>query len=444
MHLQSIAQQARGYPAMVFNTGFHLIDREFLREASHQTQKSSAPGMDHVTAQPYAERLDENLQDLHERLRDHRYVAPPVERVWIEKDKGKQRPLGKPCCEDKIVQRAVVMILEAIFAQDFHAFSQGFRKGHSPHQALHALREQCRTLHINWRVDAEVSGVFDTLDWSPRRECIPQRVSDGGILRRIGTWLHAGVLEAGALRHPDKGTPQGGVVSPMVANVFLHHVLDEWFVKDVLPRRQGHCFLRRCADDCIIGGEREADARRIMDVLPQRFTRFRLTMHPEKTALMAFQRPPSRDRAAGGTGTFDVLGFTHYWAKTRQGYWVIKRKTVGKRLRRFMKESWAWCREHRHAPLQEQHRTLCAKLRGYYQYYGIRGHCKRLEVVFEPLERAWHYWLSTRSHKGHRNWQQFEGFVRQKLPLPKPRILHNIEQGQGQQSDAPNGVSPVW
>ena len=176
----------------------------------------------------------------------------------------------------------------------------------------------------------------------------------------------------------------------------------------------------------IIGCEREADARRIMEVLPKRFTRFRLTIHPEKTALIAFKRPPSRNQSAGGTGTFDFLGFTHYWAKTRQGYWVIKRKTVGKRLRRFMKESWTWCRENRHAPLQEQYRTLGAKLRGYYQYYGIRGNFKMLEVVFEHTERAWHYWLSTRSHTGHINWQKFEGVLRQQMPLPKPRILHNI------------------
>jgi hypothetical protein len=198
------------------------------------------------------------------------------------------------------------------------------------------------------------------------------------------------VLEAGALMHPDKGTPQGGVVSPMFANVFLHHVLDEWFVKDVQPRMQGHCFLTRFADDLIIGCEREADAHRIMAVLPKRFTRFRLTIHPEKTALIAFTRPLSRDQTAGGTGTCDFLGFTHYWGKARQGYWVIKRKTIGKRLRRLMKASWAWCRDNRHAPLHEQYRTLCAKLRGYYQSYGIRGNFKMLEVVFEHTERAWH------------------------------------------------------
>ncbi len=434
MPLQSIAQQAQRYPEMVFNNVLHLIDQDFLLEAYRLTRKHSAPGGDQVTATPYAEHLDDNLRDLHERLRDHRYVAPPVERVWIEKDDGKKRPIGKPGFEDKSVQRAVVMIREAIFEPDFHAFSHGFRKGHSPHHALHELREQCRTLPINWIVEADVSGCFDNLDWSHLREFIQQRVSDGGIRRLIGKWLHAGVLEAGALMHPDKGTPQGGVISPMLANVFLHHVLDAWFVKDVHPRMQGRGCLSRCADDCIIGGECEADARRIMDVLPKRFTRFRLTIHPEKTALIACKRPPSRNHSAGGTGTFALLGLTHYWGKTRQGDWVIKRKTVGKRLRRFMQESGTGCRENRPAPLQEQYRTLCSKLRGYSQSYGIRGNCKMLEVVCEHTERAWHDWLSTRSHTGHRNWQKFAGFLRRKLPLPKPRILHNISQGQGQQS----------
>ena len=266
----------------------------------------------------------------------------------------KKRPIGKPCFEDKIVQRAVVMILEAIVEQDFHPFSHGFRKGHSPHHALHELRKQCRTLHINWIVDADVSRYFDNLDWGFLREFIQQRVKDGGILRLIGKWLHAGVLEAGALTHPDKGTPQGGVAPPLLANVFLHQVLDEWFVKDVQPRMQNRRFVTRFADDFIISCKLEADARRVMAVLPKRFHRFKLTIHPEKTALIAFNKPLRREHSARGTGTFDFLGFTHYWAKTRRGYWVIKRKTVGKRLRRFMQGIWTWCRTNRHAPLTEQ------------------------------------------------------------------------------------------
>ncbi len=429
MKLQSIAQQAHRYPEMVCNNVFHVIDRDFLLEASRLTRKTSAPGVDKVTATQYAENLDDNLRDLHERLRDNRSIAPPVERVWIEKEDGKKRPRGKPCFEDTIVQRAVVRILEAIFTEDLYEFSHGFLKGHSPHHALHDLRERCRTLHITWRVDADVRGFFDNLDWGFLRECIPQRVNEGGILRLIGTWRNAGVLEAGTLTHPAKGTPQGGVVSPMLANIFLHHVLDDWFVKDVKSGMKGRCLLIRFADDFIIGCELEADARRVMEVLPKRFNRFSLTIHPEKTVLIAFKRPSSRAQSAQGTGTFDFLGFTHYWAKTRRGYWVIKRKTIRKRLRRFMKEIWIWCRENRHTPLKEQYRTLCAKLRGYYQYYGIRGNFKMLEVVFEHTERAWQYWLSRRSHKGRINWQKFDETLRHKQPLPKPRIIHSIYSG---------------
>jgi len=426
MKLQKIAEQAQRYPEMVFNNVFHLIDRDFLLEAYRRTRKDSAPGVDQVTAKQYAEHLEENLRDLHERLRDNRYVAPPVVRVWIEKEEGKKRPISKPCFEDKVVQRAVVMILEAIFDPNFHAFSHGFRKGHSPHQALDELREQCTKLHIQWIVDADVSGFFDTIDRSCLREMLKRRVNDGGILRLIGKWLNAGVLEAGEVTYPDQGTPQGGVASPLLANVFLHHVLDEWFVQVVQPRMKGQCFLSRFADDFIIGCESKADAQRVMAVLPKRFGRFHLTIHPEKTALIAFNKPLRREHSARGKGTFDFLGFTHYWAKTSRGYWVIKRKTVGKRLRRFMKGIWTWCRTNRHEPLTEQYRTLCAKLRGYYQYHGIRGNIKALAAVFEHTRRAWRYWLSRRSHKGHLTWHTYEASVRHKLPLPKPRIMHNI------------------
>ena len=284
-------------------------------------------------------------------------MAPPVERVWIEKDDGTQRPIGKPCGEATSVQRAVGMILEAICAPDFHALSHGCRKGHRPHQALPELRAQWRTLDSNGRVDAEVSGLFDTLDGSHLRAFIQPRVKDGSILRLIGKGRHAGVLEAGALVHPDTGTPPGGGVAPMLAQGFVPHVRDAGCVKDVQPRMQGRCFLPRFAEDCILGCALAAAARRVREVVPKRCARCRRTMHPEQTALMAFKRPPSRDQSARGTGTCDFLGFTPSWGKTRQGYWVRKRKTSGKRLRRCMQASWAWGRAHRHAPLPEQHRT---------------------------------------------------------------------------------------
>lgn len=421
--LRRIAEQAERYPDTVFNNLYHLMDYDFLLEAYRRTRKDSAPGVDGVTAQEYAENLELNLRDLHDRLCNNRYVAPPVERVWIEKDGGEQRPIGKPGFEDKIVQRAVAMILAAIYGHDFYDFSHGFREGHSQHQALRELREQCIRLNINWILDADVSGFFDNLSHSHMREFIKLRVNDGGIIRLIGKWLNAGVVEGGNLTYPEKGTPQGGVISPMLANVFLHHVLDDWFVTEVLPRMKGRCFLIRYADDFIIGFELEEDARRVKNVLAKRFKRFELTIHPDKTKLVQFSRPSMK--MAGGSETFDFLGFTHYWVKSRRGNWIIKRKTMGKRLRRFIKTIWEWCRANRHEPLKEQYNALCIKLRGYYQYYGIRCNYKALEKVYEEAQYTWRYWLSRRSHKGNINWMKFAKLIVDKLPLVRPRIIHN-------------------
>jgi group II intron reverse transcriptase/maturase len=410
---------------MVFTTLAHLIDVDLLREAFHRTRKDAAPGIDGVTAATYAEHLEANLTDLYERLRSGRYTAPPVKRTWLDKEDGSQRPIGMPTFEDKIVQRAVTMLLGAVYEQAFHDFSHGFREGHSPHQALHELREQCRELNIGWIVDADVSGFFDNLDHGLLRDVIRQRVNDGGILRLIGKWLHAGVLEGEQVTYPEKGTPQGGVISPMLANIFLHAVLDAWYERDVKPRMKGRTFLIRFADDFVIGCEREEDARRIMAVLPKRFARFGLTIHPTKTVLVSFRKPDSRKEADTGNGTFEFLGFTHYWTRSRRGYWVIKRKTSGKRLRRAQKALWQWCRSYRHTSLPEQYRQLCQKLRGHYQYYGIRGNYRRLDTLCKYAAKAWRYWLSRRSHKSAIPWEKFDR-LHDRFPLPAPRIVHAI------------------
>ena len=422
---QRIAQQAIQYPAMVFTTLAHLMDVDWLREAYRRTRKDAAPGIDGVTAADYAEHLEANLTDLYERLRSGRYTAPPVKRTWLDKEDGSQRPIGMPAFEDKIVQRAVTMLLGAVYEQDFHDFSHGFREGHSPHQALQELREQCMELNIGWIVDADVSGFFDSLDHDLLREVIRKRVNDRGILRLIGKWLHAGVLDGEQLTYPEQGTPQGGVCSPMLANIFLHEVLDEWYERDVRPRMRGRTFLTRFADDFVIGCEREDDARRIMAALPRRFARFGLTIHPTKTVLVSFRKPGFHAESDTGNGTFEFLGFTQYWTKSRRGYWVIKRKTASKRLRRTMRALWQWCRDQRHAPLQAQYRTLCQKLRGHYQYYGIRGNYPRLERLYEHAEHAWRYWLSRRSHKSAIPWEAFDR-LHGRFPLPAPRILHAL------------------
>jgi hypothetical protein len=256
-------------------------------------------------------------------------------------------------------------------------------------------------------------------------EVLRQRVNDGAILRLIRKWLRAGVLEGETLSYPERGSPQGGVVSPMLANTFLDHVLDDWFEQEVKPRMKGRCFLLRFADDFVIGCEREDDARRILVVLPKRFARFQLTIHPQKTRLVRFQPPRQEDAGERGDGTFDFLGLTHYWAKSRRGYWVIKRRTAKKRLRRAMRAVWHWCRTHRHDPLRDQYRVLCQKLRGHYQYYGIRGNYRKLEALYRCVERAWRYWLSRRGGPRTLRWETFAS-LRAVLALPLPRIVHNI------------------
>jgi len=421
---QEIAGQAIEYPEMVFTVLVHRIDVEWLREAYRQTNKGSAAGIDGITSGEYGTNLEENLRGLHERLASGQYQTPPVERVWLEKEDGRKRPIGKPTFEDKIVQRAVVMLLEPIYEQEFYDFSHGFRVGHSAHQALHQLREACRQGNINWIVDADVSGFFDELRHDVLRGFIKQRVNDGGVLRLIGKWLKAGVMEAGSITYAEKGSPQGGVISPLLANIYLHYVLDEWYEQEVKPRLKGRSFLIRYADDFVIGCELESDARRILAVLPRRFNRYGLTIHSEKTKLVRFGEPP-KGQGGGKPETFDFLGFTHYWAKTRRGNWVIKRKTARKRQRRSIKSLWQWCKKNRHLSLREQYRVLCQKLNGHYQYYGIVGNYRQMAKLYYRAIQGWRYWLNRRGNQRKVIWGRFEKILTGNA-LPKPRTMHAI------------------
>jgi group II intron reverse transcriptase/maturase len=289
--------------------------------------------------------------------------------------------------------------------------------------ALKEIRKQCRKLNINWILDADVSGFFDNINHSILKDLIKLRVNDGGILKLIGKWLNAGVMDDGKLSHPEDGTPQGGVISPLLANIFLHYVLDDWFVKEVRPRMKGRCFIIRFADDFIIGFELLSDAQRVMKVLPKRFERFGLSLNTEKTKLLPFMKPDRKGKYK--PETFDFLGFTYYWARSIRGFWAIKKKTARKRLSRFMKGLWLWCKENRHKPIKEQHEMLCSKLRGYYQYFGVISNFKALETVYEFAIKAWRYWLSCRSHKGGITWENFKK-LRVSFPFPKPRIIHDV------------------
>jgi group II intron reverse transcriptase/maturase len=422
--LQRIAEQAKTRPELVFTTLAHLIDVELLREAYQRTRKDSSPGVDGVTAKEYGVNLAANLSKLHERLRTQQYYAPPVKRVYLEKEDGSKRPIGMPAFESKVVERAVAMLLGAVYEQDFYECSYGFRPGRSPHQALTQLRNQCAWGNINWVVDADVSGCFDNIPKGQLLTVIRQRVNDGGILRLIGKWLNAGVLDGEELFYPEKGTPQGSVISPLLANIYLHEVLDKWFEQDAKPRLKGQCFLLRFADDFVIGCELESDARRLMAVLPKRFGRYGLTIHATKTKLVKFGRPKLNDDGQGN-GTFDFLGFTHYWTRGRKGTWVVKRKTAAKRLRRAGKRVWQWCQHHRHAPLREQHKILSSKLRGHYQYYGIRSNYASLRVYYEYVQWAWRSWLHRRGGKKRMTVKRFAQLVAV-FSLPPPRIIHSI------------------
>ncbi len=340
--LRQIAEQAIAHPDRVFTTLIHRMDVDFLREAYHRLRRDGAPGLSGVTVKDYGRELEANLIDLHKRLKEQRYVAPPIKRVWIDKEGGKKRPIGLLEIEDKIVQKAVSMLMGAVYEKDFHPFSYGFREERNAHQALGEIREQCMKHGIGWIYDADIVGFFDNIDRRWLRTFIRQRINDGGLLRLIGKWLNAGVMEGEQITYSDRGTPQGGTISPCLANVFLHHVLDEWFVREVKPRMRGHCFLVRFADDFVIGFQHEDDARQVLEVLPKRFEKYGLEIHPEKSRLLSFGKPASGKEVTRGDNTFDFLGFTHYWARSRNGHWVIKRKTARKKVRKTVQALRTW------------------------------------------------------------------------------------------------------
>ena len=423
---QRIAQLARQSPHMGLTSLNHHLDLGWLYEAYQRTRQDGAPGVDGQTADDYEVNLLGNLRSLLDRSKSGMYRAPPVRRVRIPKGTGSEtRPLGIPTLEDKVLQRAVVMALEPIYEQDFLNCSYGFRPGRSAHQALAALWKQTMDLGGCWLLDVDIRQFFDTLDHAQLRALLRQRVRDGVLLRLIDKWLQAGVLEDGNLMYPAAGTPQGGVISPLLANVYLHYVLDVWFEQEVKPRLKGRAFLVRYADDFVMGFAWEADARRVLAVLPQRFGKYGLTIHPDKTRLVPFVRPASRSSATRTTGapppgSFDFLGFTHCWSRSKKGLWVVKRKTAGSRFRRAIKQITAWCRRNRHLPIGVQFQALERKLRGHFRYYGaVIGNGRSLWCFRERVQEIWRKWLSRRSGKAWLPWARMNALLtRYVLPLP--------------------------
>jgi RNA-directed DNA polymerase len=422
-----IAELAKQMPGVALRTLAHHIDIAWLREAYQRTRKDGATGVDGRTAAEYAAQLEENLESLLDRAKDgDRYRAPPVRRVYIPKGDGlRKRPLGIPTFEDKVLQRAVQMVLEPIYEQEFLDCSYGFRRGRSAHDALLALDAAAMKMRGGWVLEVDVEAFFDSVDHAQLRELIQRMVRDGVVLRLIGKWLKAGVSEDGCVYHPETGTPQGGVISPLLANIYLHEVLDVWFEGEVRPRLRGRAVLVRFADDFVILFEREDDARRVQAVLPKRFGKFGLRLHPDKTRLVRFLRPPltgSRKRFQGPE-TFDFLGFTLYWGRSRKGNGVVKWKTAKSRFSRALRLANAWCRASRHRPLKEQHEILCRKLRGHDSYYGVSGNIRMLDNLRYQVARIWRKWLCRRSRNARGSWEWMQR-VLEVYPLPPPRIVH--------------------
>jgi RNA-directed DNA polymerase len=417
--LQRIAQLAREDPERAFLSLAHHIDIELLREAYRRTRKHGAVGVDGQTAAEYEEELQENLRSLLDRFKSGRYKAPPVRRVHIPKGDGEStRPIGIPAFEDKVLQRAVSMVLEAVYEQDFLDCSYGFRPGRSAHQALEALWHGLMDMGGGWILDVDIKSFFDTIPFLPLRAILDQRVRDGVLRRTIDKWLAAGVMEDGAVSYADAGTPQGGVVSPLLANVYLHEVVDRWFETEVKPWPRGRTFMIRFADDLVVVTASEADANEAKAMLAARLGQYGLSLHPTKTRIVAFHPRSSAPRSAR-PGTFDFLGFTHYWDRSHKGRWAVRRKTAASRFRRTLRRLSDWCRRNRHRPVAWQHDRIVKALRGHYNYFGIIGNRAALERLRNEVRSIWRKWLDRRSQKGRMPWPRFVEFLK-RHPLPMP------------------------
>lgn len=418
---------------MAFTSLAYLMDIDWLQEAYRRTRKDGAVGVDGVTAEEYEQDLEGNLRNLLDRAKSGTYQAPPVRRVHIPKGGSttETRPLGIPTLEDKILQRAVVMLLDPLYEQDFLDCSYGFRRGRSAHDALKAFRDPMMNNHPRggWVLEVDIRKFFDNLDHQHLRQFLRVRVRDGVLLRLIDKWLKAGILEDGSISYPESGSPQGGVISPLISNVFLHYVLDVWFEQEVKPRLRRPAFLVRYADDFVIGFCDQRDAQRVMEVIPKRFGKYGLTVHPTKTKLIRFRQPSRKSKVRDGSddrpGTFDLLGFTHYWGLSFKGqYWVIKLKTARDRFSRAVRRIDHWCRDNRHQSIAEQQHKLSQKLRGHYAYFGVSGNSGALGRFRQEVERRWRKWLNRRNRIRTMKWAKFRDLL-QRYPLAPARAVRS-------------------
>lgn len=422
-----ITELAKEDKGRTFFSLAHFLTVDALQEALESLRKDAKAGVDGVTYAEYDKNAKENISQLQERVKNGQYRAQPLRRIYIAKEDGRQRPISIPSLEDKIVQKAVVELLNSIYEQDFLGCSYGFRPGRSAQDALDEVgRIICRR-PIGYVLEADIRGYFDAIVREKLMEWMGKRVSDGQIRRLIGKWIHVGVIDEGRLRVTETGVGQGQVISPLLANIYLHYVLDDWFETTVKPRLKGEAYEVRFADDFILCFQYREDAEKVLEVLTKRFEKYGLTLHPEKTRLIEFGRQAlTKSEKPGGTKppTFDFLGFTHLCKRSRNGKFTIHLRTMRKRLRRSLTEITAWCREHRHDPVEEQQKVLNSKLRGHYQYYGRPTNYRCIWQFFRGVRKSWQKWLNRRTRGNSLNWDKFGNLLRCH-PLLLPHITRS-------------------
>jgi len=417
-----IAEKVKKCPEEAITNLHQYIDEKLLQESFESLNKQGASGVDKMSWSDYNKQRNERIAELLSSFKSGKYRAPNIRRVYIPKGDGKQRPLGLPTVEDKILQTAVTKVLRPIYEQIFHDTSYGFREGKSQHQAIEKLFEEVSFKGKYYIIDADMKNYFGSINHQCLREFLDQRIKDGVIRKMIDKWLKAGILEDGNVTYPKEGTPQGGTISPLLSNIYLHYVLDEWFIKQIQPLLKAESFMIRFADDFLLGFSRKEDAERVMKVLAKRLGKYGLTLHPEKTKLIELRKGEGEK-----PDTFDFLGFTHYMGKSRKGMKVLKRKTSSKKFRMSIKRLYEWLKENRHRKLKEIIKEVNQKLRGHYGYYGITFNGRKIEAYYYQTQRILHYWLNRRGGKAKWNWEKVKKLTEEWMPLIKPRIYHSYQ-----------------
>lgn len=420
-----IAERARKYPNEALTNLHELIDEKLLHRSLMHLNKQGASGADGQSWYEYYAQRKERIPQLLSAFKSGRYGAPYIRRVYIPKGDGKLRPLGLPTVEDKLLQTAVTKVLTPVYEQLFMPTSYGFRAGKSQHQALLELQKEVNQKRKLYIIDADLQNYFGSIDHQRLRELLDHRIKDGVIRKMIDKWLKAGILENGQVSYPDEGTPQGGTISPLISNIYLHYVLDEWFTGQIQPRMKGESFIIRFADDYLLGFTNREDALRVMEVLPKRMEKYGLRLHPEKTRLIELDEPGERKERKQ---TFDFLGFTHYMGKSRKGKRILMRKTSSKKLNASLKRMYDWIKMNRHRyPLPELIAELNQKLRGHYGYYGMTFNMRGISSYYHRTRYILYKWLNRRGGKQVWTMERVNMLITEWLPLEKPRIYHSYQ-----------------